>query len=121
MSNEYLKLYRDTAAEPIAQDTAVDVNALMRIAAKEAALLAASGEVTVRFTPLDEGYSIAGDRKQPRRAMANLLSNACKLAPLGSEVEIWAEIAAHKVTINVFDAVPPIPDDEIALLFNGFF
>ena len=121
MSNEYLRLYRDTAAEPIAQDTAVDVNAVMRIAAKEAALLAASGEVTVRFTPLDEGYSIAGDKKQPRRAMANLLSNACKLAPLGSKVEIWAEIAAHKVTINVFDAVPPIPDDENALLFNGFF
>ena len=121
MSNEYLKLYRHTAAEPIAQDTAVDVNALLRIAAKEAALLAASGEVTVRFTPLDKGYSIAGDKKQPRRAMANLLSNACKLAPFGSEVEIWAKIAAHKVTINVFDAGPLIPDNEIALLFNGFF
>lgn len=61
MSNEYLELYRHTAADPIAEDTAVDVNALMRVAAKEAALLAASGEVTVRFTPLDEGYSIAGD------------------------------------------------------------
>ena len=53
MSNEYLKLHRHSAAEPIAQDTAVDVNALMRITAKEAALLIASGEVTVRFTPLD--------------------------------------------------------------------
>ena len=120
MSNEYLELYRHTAADPIAEDTAVDVNALMRVAAKEAALFAASGEVTVRFTPLDEGYSIAGDEKQLRRAMANLLSNACKFAPVGSEVEIWAEIAAHKVTINVFDAGPPIPDDEIALLFDGF-
>ena len=121
MSNEYLELYRHTAADPIAEDTAVDVNALMpAVAAKEAALLAASGEVTVRFTPLDEGYSIAGDEKQLRRAMANLLSNACKFAPVGSEVEIWAEIAAHKVTINVFDAGPPIPDDEIALLFDGF-
>ena len=50
--------------------------------------------------------------------MANLLSNACKFAPVGSEVEIWAEIAAHKVTICL-DA-SPIPDDEIALLFDGF-
>ena len=70
---------------------------------------------------MDEGNSIAGDEKQLPRAMATLLSNACKFAPVGSEVEIWAEIAAHKVTINVFDTGPPIPDDEIALLFDGFF
>ena len=122
MSNEYLELYRHTAADPNAEDTAVDVNALMRVAvaAKEAALLSASGEVTVRFTPLDEGYSIAGDEKQLHRTMANLLSNACKFAPVGSEVENWAEIAAHKVTINVFDAGPPFPDHEVAPLFDGF-
>ena len=88
MSNEYLELCRHTVANSIAKDTAVDVNALMRVAAKEAALLAASAELTVRFTPLDEGYSIAGDEKQLRRAMANLLSNACKFAPVGSEIEI---------------------------------
>ena len=118
--NKHRKLYRLTAADPIAEDTAVDVNALMRVAAKEAALLADSGEVTVRVTPLNEGYSIAGDEKQLRRAMANLLSSACAFAPAGSEVQILAEIAAHKVTIDVFDAGPPILDDETALLFDGF-
>ena len=39
MSNEYLELYRHTAADLIAEDTAVNVDALRRIAAKEPALL----------------------------------------------------------------------------------
>ena len=120
MSNEYLDLYRYAEADPIADGAPIEVNGLMRVAAKEAALLAANSEVTVRFAPLDQAYFTGGDERQLRRVLANLLSNACKFAPAGSEIQIWADVADQKVTIHVFDSGPPIPDDEIDHLFDGF-
>ena len=51
MSNEYLDLYRNPRPTQSPKAQAVELNAVMRIAAKEAALLAANGEVDGALYP----------------------------------------------------------------------
>jgi len=67
------------------------------------------------------GLMVSADRIALRRAVANLLSNAVRLAPAGSTIAIAAGQDGDRRWISVSDEGPGIPADERKLVFQRFW
>ncbi|HZU12366.1 MAG TPA: ATP-binding protein [Chloroflexota bacterium] len=64
---------------------------------------------------------IHADRHRLEQALANLLTNAVKYSPQGSEIELEIRDEAAKVVIEVRDHGIGIPPDAIPHLFDRFY
>jgi signal transduction histidine kinase len=62
-----------------------------------------------------------GDRAAVDRILDNLISNAMKFSPAGSEVEVRAFLEGARVGVEVSDRGPGIPAEDMARLFERFF
>lgn len=70
---------------------------------------------------LEEGdYAVVADGRLFGQIMSNLIGNAIKYSPPGSEVRVWAEPAGERVRICVSDQGPGIPEAERGRLFRMF-
>ncbi len=78
---------------------------------------------------ISEELAVLANEQYLRQVLRNLLSNAFKYAPAGTEVLISAEpygdvaqqsASPSQVCINVKDAGPGIPPDELSSLFGQF-
>ena len=78
---------------------------------------------------ISEELAVLANEQNLRQVLRNLLSNAFKYAPAGTEVLISAEpygdvaqqsASPSQVCINVKDAGPGIPPDELSSLFGQF-
>lgn len=67
------------------------------------------------------GTIVIGDRGALRRALANLLSNAVRLAPEGSTVAVGAGTDAAGPWLSVADEGPGLSDDDRAHVFERFW
>jgi two-component system sensor histidine kinase KdpD len=56
-----------------------------------------------------------------RQVLFNLLDNAAKYAPAGSEVRVSARQVPHGLAIEVLDEGPGIPPGDLARIFDKFF
>jgi signal transduction histidine kinase len=63
---------------------------------------------------------IRGDRARLRQVLGNLIENAVKYSPEGSEVRVSAAAGNGAVSIGVRDAGPGIPRDQQARIFEKF-
>lgn len=66
-------------------------------------------------------YLIRGDSGYLYLSLYNLLDNAVKFTPEGSEVRISLNFAPNAVMIRVTDQGPGIPEEDLSDLFNRFF
>ena len=64
--------------------------------------------------------SVRGDRDQLFQLVVNLLDNALKYAPAGSEVEVRLDAVADGVRLQVGDRGPGIPEAERERVFDRF-
>jgi signal transduction histidine kinase len=64
---------------------------------------------------------VAGDREALKRAIANLLDNAVRLAPEGSRIELAGARSNGWVTISVTDEGPGIDPEDQAHVFDRFW
>ncbi|MFP4235264.1 MAG: PAS domain-containing protein [Nitriliruptoraceae bacterium] len=84
---------------------------------------AAGHDVRLVLRPAPEAFSVRGDADQLSQVLANLLSNAAKYAPAGSEVEVRAcqapDHPAH-VRVEVVDRGPGVPEALKDRLFQRF-
>ena len=64
---------------------------------------------------------IKGDSKLIIQVIVNLVDNAIKYTPPGSEIRIRAQAAGDRVTISVADNGPGIPDDQKPKIFDMFY
>mgnify|MGYP001617101773 CR=1 FL=1 len=64
--------------------------------------------------------SVRGDRDQLFQLVVNLLDNALKYAPAGSEVEVRLDAVAAGVRLQVGDHGPGIPEAERERVFDRF-
>jgi two-component system sensor histidine kinase KdpD len=64
---------------------------------------------------------VRGDQAQLERVFSNLIENAVKFSPPGSQVRIDAMIEDETVTVRVSDSGRGIPDRDQARVFEPFF
>lgn len=107
-------------SSPAFVDVEVDLAAIGTEAADEYALLAAERELRLS-RQLRPGPTAAGDPRALRRAVDNLLSNAVRLAPAGSEITVATGSQSGWVWLGVRDEGPGIPSDDHELIFDRFF
>lgn len=71
---------------------------------------------------LPEVYcAVRGDRERLEQIVINLLSNAHKYTPQGSQIEVRAIRSSETCTVSVRDNGPGIPEEERELVFERFY
>lgn len=68
----------------------------------------------------DEGRYVSGDRDRLEQVLGNLLENAVKYSPDGSDVHVAVETRGEMIVTAVRDHGIGIPADEIGLVFERF-
>ncbi|MFI0367934.1 sensor histidine kinase [Actinomadura sp. 1N219] len=105
---------------PALGDADVDLGLAAREAAEEFDTLAAARGLVIERR-LRDGLSVIGDHDALRRAVGNLLSNAVRLAPVGTAITVAADQAGGWQWIAVKDAGPGIHSDEQDRVFDRFW
>jgi signal transduction histidine kinase len=96
----------------------VDVAALARAAA--AAAESGQDEVTVRAEVAGSVPTVRGDGERLRQVLSNLIDNAVKHSPAGSEVRVRTQAENGRVEVSVTDHGPGIPSEQQRLIFEKF-
>jgi len=98
-------------------DLAVEVAAVCKDAKCEANV--AGRELTIQC---DGGCPVEGCAELLRGALDNVVRNAIRFAPAGSEVEVrLSQPGAGLASIAIADRGPGVPESQIAMLFDPFF
>jgi signal transduction histidine kinase len=83
-------------------------------------VLADRKNIKIGFTVSGDIPSVALDENKILQVMNNLISNAVKFSPSGSEVSVLLEADEEAVTVSVRDQGPGIPEHEHDNLFKPF-
>jgi two-component system sensor histidine kinase CpxA len=62
-----------------------------------------------------------GDRDGLRAVLSNVFENAVKFVPEKGQVLVKAEVQDGEVQVEVTNSHPPVPEDELARLFDPFY
>jgi len=71
--------------------------------------------------PKDELLAGVFDFTQTLRILVNLLDNAGKYSPPGSRIDVGARVRADRLTIDVMDRGPGVPEAERSRIFESFY
>ena len=74
----------------------------------------------VLLTTIPSAHEVMADPRMLRQVVGNLISNALKFSPKGTETRVWAEPRGGYIRICVADGGPGIPDSERDKLFQMF-
>lgn len=80
---------------------------------------AESADVTVR--QVLDGAPVIADERRLEQVLANLIDNAIRYAPAGSEVLLRTARVAGGVVIEVHNGGEPIPADDLPRVFDRFY
>ncbi|MGE5506687.1 MAG: DUF4118 domain-containing protein [Actinomycetota bacterium] len=96
----------------------VDLADVIRAAVRRGGKLARAHTLTVE---LDPGLPLLClDAVLMEQAIFNLIDNACKYAPAGTTVKVWAKTTAGDVIVEVADQGPGIPEADRDKVFDMF-
>ena len=99
----------------------VRLDALVRQAVADHALVAESRGVDLGATRVDEAAIAQGDPAALRTLLANLVDNAVRYAPAGGRVDVAAGVAQGRPYLEVADNGPGIPVAERSRVFDRFY
>ena len=99
---------------------ACDINALLTEVIRRYEYLAKQKHMKIG-AQLEPLFSLSGDPELLRQVFSNLLENAVKYSPDGSEVTIRSKEEDGSVKIEFIDQGAGIPSDELSHLFMKFF
>lgn len=92
------------------EKTAVDVETLIKATIKEAETRITHHEILIALD--DNLPRVNIDPKRTRQALDNLIDNAAKLSPKGTEILVSATADDREIEIGVTSGDPGIPDSE---------
>ena len=116
---DLLYLSRIESGELILQTDQVDLDALLTASARRLRFQAESNEVTVRLA-VGSG-TIQADGRRLEQVFANLLDNAIRFAPAGSEVLVRSYRAGDRVGVEVHNGGEPISEQDLPHVFDRFY
>lgn len=96
-----------------------DLRDIVAAAVRRAERLARSHDLKIDIDPDMPLLSV--DAVLLEQAFFNLLDNACKYAPIGTPVTVWARRTAGHVAIEVCDQGPGIPLEDREKVFDLFY
>lgn len=108
-----------TNLEQNGHEEQVPADGLLREAAEEAAMQARARRISLCLAV--EPCEVTGDRALLRQAMSNLVENAVKYSPDGSEVQLIARRGEDCVILEVTDQGSGIPKELQERVFESFF
>ncbi len=117
--NDVLDISRIEAGEMPIQLGAVDTASVVDATVQLLTPLAAERGMTVRTDLASDLYACA-DRQRLKQALLNLVSNAIKYAPEGSEVLVRTADDAGRARLAVIDQGPGIGEDAAERIFMPF-
>jgi len=119
--DDYLDITRlESGARPL-QLTVVDINELIERTVSLLDPLAARRGIRILRRFVDDPPYVKVDSNLVARALTNLVANAIKFGPEGSQVLIAARMDRNTLTIEVSDEGPGILPDELARVFEKFY
>lgn len=120
-ASTYLDLERLEHADTAKlKDTRVVVKTLVDDVLGMARDVAMAHGVTIGVVPFDEQLSVRGSAQELARALSNLISNAIKYSPPGTQVGLSVHIDAGLVALSVRDQGPGVPDAMGESVFEAF-
>jgi len=72
-------------------------------------------------TRVPKGLAFTGDRSKLAQALANLMDNAARFSPVGSPVEVEAEVTGGELRLSVRDHGPGISPEHWTRVFERFY
>lgn len=99
----------------------LDVTAFLREMAEEFQNQAQVKNITFSFRADNEEACCWADRRQLRKVISNLLSNAFKYTPVGGKVELVAGVTEKGIEIKVIDSGEGIPEESLPFVFDRFY
>ena len=108
-----------TNLEQNGREEQVTADGLLREAVEEAAVQARARQISLRLAA--EPCEVMGDRALLRQAASNLVENAVKYSPDGSEVQLIVRRGEDCVILEVTDQGPGIPEELQERVFEPFF
>ena len=106
--------------EPILEHEPVDLGAAIVEASDDFMVPAAARDI-VLDRAIASGVIVIGDRDALKRAVANLLENAVRLAPAGSRIRLATGSEGDRAWIAVADEGPGIAPEDQAHVFDRFW
>jgi two-component system, OmpR family, phosphate regulon sensor histidine kinase PhoR len=118
---ELLELSRAESRRIELHQIPADVGHLLRRVSARLRAHAEPKEITFKLAvpeDLPRGYL---DPERIEQVLVNLLHNAIKFSPAGSEIELSAVLDGPEIELSVSDAGPGIPPDELDRVFERFY
>jgi signal transduction histidine kinase len=106
--------------EPILEHEPVDLGAAI-VEASDDFMVPAAARGIVLDRAIAPGVIVIGDRDALKRAVANLLENAVRLAPAGSRIRLATGSEGDRAWIAVADEGPGIAPEDQAHVFDRFW
>jgi two-component system sensor histidine kinase CpxA len=111
----YTKLETDSDSDALPVDLSDVVNEVIENVNFE------SGSERVSLLSGDASLTVIGYRGALLSAVENVVRNAVRHSPGGSEVTIRIDASGDNANIRILDKGPGVADDDLPLLFNPFF
>jgi len=78
-------------------------------------------EQSLKLEIADSLPQVMADRDRVEQILTNLLSNANKFSPKGSNITLRARMADKKVTVEIMDSAPALSMEEMEKLFSPYY
>jgi two-component system OmpR family sensor kinase len=103
-----------------AESERVDVAALLGEIVADVAIEAEARRSRVELTTSGT-LEVMGDREALRSAFENVLRNAVRYSPTGSQLYVRAQRSDKSIEVMVEDQGPGVPEKDLALIFEPFY
>ena len=117
---QLLELAQMDSGEIRVERETFDLAELTQTTAEQMSLLAADKGIRLQTEPMSL-LTFSGDRYRIKQVLLNLLDNAIKYCPSGSEIRLGLRRTARNVVIEVKDNGPGIPGDALTHLYDRFY